>query len=51
MGALYAVIEEPSLKQDFLGLERLDEYLKEEKLQASLEPLAISEKNLHVPII
>ena len=48
VGALYTVIEEPSLKQDFLGLERLDEYLKEEKLQASLEPLAISEKNLHV---
>ena len=48
VGALYTVIEEPSLKQDFLGLEGLDEYLKEEKLQASLGPLAISEKNLHV---
>jgi predicted CoA-substrate-specific enzyme activase len=48
VGALYTVIEEPSLKQNFLGFERLDEYLKEEKLQASLEPLAISEKNLHV---
>jgi len=48
IGALYAVIEEPLLKQDFLGLDRLDEYLGEEKLQASLEPLKISRKNLHV---
>jgi predicted CoA-substrate-specific enzyme activase len=48
VGALYTVIEEPSLKKDFVGLERLEEYLKDEKLQASLEPLAISEKNLHV---
>ncbi len=48
IGAICTVIEEPSLRQSFTGLEKLDEYLREEKLQASLEPLTISEKNLHV---
>ncbi|HEX2966211.1 MAG TPA: acyl-CoA dehydratase activase-related protein, partial [Syntrophorhabdaceae bacterium] len=48
IGALHAVIEEPSLKQEFKGLLELDKYLSQEKLQPSLEPLTISEKNLHV---
>jgi predicted CoA-substrate-specific enzyme activase len=48
IGALCAVMEEPSLKRNFLGLAKLDEYLKEEKRQISLEPLTISEKNLRV---
>ncbi len=48
IGAVYAVLEQPSLKQDFKGLQDLEEYLSEEKLRPALEPLTISEKNLRV---
>ncbi len=48
IGAICTVIEEPSLRQDFIGNARLNEYLSEEKEQISLEPLAVSENNLHI---
>ena len=49
IGAIYTVIEEPSLKENFIGNTKLNEYLMEEKEQISLQPLAISRDNLHVP--
>jgi predicted CoA-substrate-specific enzyme activase len=48
IGAIYTVLDEPALKQPFLGLERLDEYLMKEKIEEGHEPLVISEENLHV---
>ncbi len=48
IGALYAVIEDPSLKRPFSGLAKLNEYLMKENIEDSLEPLTISRENLHV---
>jgi predicted CoA-substrate-specific enzyme activase len=49
IGAIYTVLDEPSLKQTFLGLGKVDEYLKEEKIEEGHEPLNISKENLNVP--
>jgi predicted CoA-substrate-specific enzyme activase len=49
IGAIYTVLDEPSLKQTFLGLGKVDEYLKEEKIEEGHEPLKISKENLNVP--
>ncbi|HVN96317.1 MAG TPA: acyl-CoA dehydratase activase [Syntrophorhabdaceae bacterium] len=48
IGAVYAVIEDASLREKFTGNARLNEYLMEEKEQISLSPLTISPDNLHV---
>nr|MBP6942355.1 hypothetical protein [Syntrophorhabdaceae bacterium] len=48
IGAIYAVLDDPSLKKAFCGLEGLGSYLKNEKPETSLEPLAISQGNLNV---
>ncbi|MEM2922713.1 MAG: acyl-CoA dehydratase activase, partial [Candidatus Bathyarchaeia archaeon] len=48
LGAIYKVLEDPSIKKDFAGLERLDLFLKEDKPTPSNEPLEISQANLNV---
>ena len=48
IGAIYAVLDDPSLKKAFCGLEGLSSYLKNEKPATSLEPLVISPGNLNV---
>lgn len=48
IGAIYAVLDDPSLKQRFIGLERLSDYLKNDKPETSLEPLSISPENLNI---
>ena len=48
LGAIHVVLEEPSLQEKFVGFEALEAHLREEKAEASLEPLTISEKNLHI---
>ncbi|OPY77149.1 MAG: R-phenyllactate dehydratase activator [Syntrophorhabdus sp. PtaU1.Bin058] len=48
IGAIYAVLDDPSLKQQFIGLERLNDYLKNENPETSLELLSISPENLNV---
>jgi len=48
IGAIYAVLDDPSLKKAFCGFEGLSSYLKNEKPATSLEPLVISPGNLNV---
>jgi len=47
-GAVYAVLEDPSLKVPFTGLDRLDTYLNEEKSEATHEPLSLSAANMNI---
>ena len=48
IGAIYAVLDDTSLKKIFAGLEGLNNYLKNDKPETSLEPLVISPENLNV---
>jgi len=48
IGAIYAVLDEPSSKRTFLGLDGLEEYLLQERFHEAHEPLKISEENLNV---
>jgi predicted CoA-substrate-specific enzyme activase len=48
IGAIYAVLDEPSLKGTFVGLDGLEEYLLRENSHEAHEPLMISEENLNV---
>jgi predicted CoA-substrate-specific enzyme activase len=45
LGAIYAVLDEPGLRQPFSGVEKLKEYLTREETAEAHEPLVISEKN------
>jgi predicted CoA-substrate-specific enzyme activase len=48
LGALFAVIDEPSLRVRYQGLAGLNDCLMRDPVRAAHEPLAISDKNLHV---
>ena len=48
IGAVYAVLENPSLKKKFAGLDKLKTYLEEERTGNTLEPLTISPGNLNI---
>ncbi|MCX7857208.1 MAG: acyl-CoA dehydratase activase [Deltaproteobacteria bacterium] len=48
LGAIFAVHENPSLKQEFKGFEELDRYLLSEKEEEVQERLVISKENLNV---
>jgi predicted CoA-substrate-specific enzyme activase len=48
IGAVYSVLDEPSLKLDFSGFHKLDAYLEKEKRGETHEPLEISRDNLNV---
>jgi predicted CoA-substrate-specific enzyme activase len=48
IGALWAVLDEPGLKKDYLGLERLSEGLSRELTREAHEPLSISKDNLKI---
>jgi predicted CoA-substrate-specific enzyme activase len=48
IGALYAVLDEPGLKKDFLGLEKINESLNRELIREAHEPLSISKENLQI---
>ncbi|OPY04686.1 MAG: Activator of (R)-2-hydroxyglutaryl-CoA dehydratase [Syntrophorhabdus sp. PtaB.Bin184] len=47
-GAVYAVLEDPSLKVPFAGLDGLNAYLNEERQEATHEPLSLSAANMNV---
>lgn len=51
IGAIYAVLDDTSLKKIFAGLEGLNNYLKNDKPETSLEPLVISPENLNVQYV
>ncbi len=48
IGAVYAVLDEPKLKEKFVGVERVKEHLAREEAVEAHEPLAISERNRHI---
>lgn len=48
IGAVFAVLENPSLRQNFRGFDELEEYLLSEKEEEVQERLTISEENLRV---
>ena len=48
IGAVYAVLDDLSLKRKFAGLQGLNDYLKREEPATSQEPLSISPENLNV---
>jgi predicted CoA-substrate-specific enzyme activase len=48
VGALYAVLDEPSLRNQYGGLESLNECLMGDNVRTAHEPLAISDENLRV---
>lgn len=48
IGAIYAVLDEPSLKRTFLGLDGLKDYMLQERFHEAHEPLNISEENLNI---
>jgi predicted CoA-substrate-specific enzyme activase len=48
IGAIYTVLDDPVLKQTFVGLDGLKEYLLQESLHEAHEPLKISEGNLNI---
>ena len=47
-GAVFAVLEDPSLRKDFLGLDGLNAYLSEDGTEATHEALSLSPGNLSV---
>ncbi|OQB76532.1 MAG: R-phenyllactate dehydratase activator [Deltaproteobacteria bacterium ADurb.Bin135] len=47
-GALFAVLDEPSLRNRYLGLGSLNDCLMNKKVRAAHEPLVISNENLRV---
>ncbi len=48
VGALFAVLDEPSLRICYKGLAGLNDSLTRDNIRASHEPLVISDDNLHV---
>ncbi len=48
LGAIYAVLDEPALKQRFVGVEKVREYLAKTEVTESHEPLVLSERNLNI---
>jgi len=48
LGAVYAVVDEPRMKQDYLGLKKLRHHLRKEPEQEAHDQLHISRENLHV---
>ena len=48
LGAVFAVLDDPQLKVQFLGIGKVKEYLARQEEAEAHEPLAISEANLHV---
>ena len=48
IGAIYTVIEDPSLRKQFMGFDEPEPISGEERMDETHEPLAISEGNLHV---
>jgi len=48
IGAIYTVLDEPSLKQSFTGFEKLNDYLVREKDGETLEQLRISKENMEI---
>lgn len=48
IGAVYAVLDDLCPRKAFLGLDRLDEYFRQQKTEGAREPLVISEENLNI---
>jgi predicted CoA-substrate-specific enzyme activase len=48
LGALFAVLDDPQLKVEFLGVGRVKEYLARRETAEAYDPLAISDANLHI---
>jgi predicted CoA-substrate-specific enzyme activase len=48
LGAIYAVLDDPKLRVNFAGVEKLTELLAQEETAESHEPLVISERNLNI---
>ncbi|HON84586.1 MAG TPA: acyl-CoA dehydratase activase [Syntrophorhabdaceae bacterium] len=48
LGAIYTVLDEPSLKQSFVGFERLNSYLIAEQEGETLERLVLSKENIEI---
>lgn len=48
LGAVYSVLDEPSLKEGFKGVEAVRQHLALQEAVESHDPLVISDKNLHV---
>lgn len=48
IGAVQAVLDDPSLRREFCGLDRLEQYLDQEHDREAHKPLRISEKNLRI---
>ncbi|MGA2106070.1 MAG: acyl-CoA dehydratase activase [Syntrophorhabdales bacterium] len=48
LGAIYAVLDDPALKQQFTGVEKVREHLAKTEVTESHEPLVISERNLNI---
>ncbi|HOJ43321.1 MAG TPA: acyl-CoA dehydratase activase, partial [Syntrophorhabdaceae bacterium] len=48
IGAVYTVMDEPSLKTEFLGFDRINEYLIHNENVETLEKLELSKENINV---
>ncbi|MEN6616138.1 MAG: acyl-CoA dehydratase activase [Syntrophorhabdus sp.] len=48
IGAVYAVVDDPSLKVQFRGLDHLNAYLLKERNEPNHEPLSLSPANLNI---
>lgn len=48
IGAVYTVLDEPSLKTEFLGFERINDYLVQNENLETLEKLELSKENVNV---
>ncbi|HOP85892.1 MAG TPA: acyl-CoA dehydratase activase [Syntrophorhabdaceae bacterium] len=48
IGAVYTVLDEPSLKTEFLGFERINDYLIHNENVETLEKLELSKENINV---
>lgn len=48
IGAIHVVLDDPSMKTTFKGLEGLEKYLLQEKFHEAHEPLRISNENLNI---
>lgn len=48
IGAIYTILDEPSLKTDFLGFKKIDDYLIQDEQVEILERLDLSKENINV---
>ncbi|MGD0232170.1 MAG: acyl-CoA dehydratase activase, partial [Syntrophorhabdales bacterium] len=48
LGAIYAVLDDPRIREEFVGVARVKEHMAREEAAEAHEPLTISEGNLHV---